>query len=248
MKGNVIVAVLVGLATASVGSAAMAQGTQESQLVLITEVFPKPGMAADYEEARKQNLAKWAENDHGFPAQVSVNEEGVYRQVSVVGSWENIAQARAERAELRQGMGGGANIGHIRTSILRTRPELSYAPENPRVTFDDAGFIRYIFLYLRLDAVGEAEDVVKRGVELFRENNIRNNFITTTSVIGYDVPMLLFRIHATDPEGFYAQQREQQEILGEELQALVNELNALTRHVEVSNNIWRRDLSYQPAN
>ena len=83
---------------------------------------------------------------------------------------------------------------------------------------------------------------------LNRRHNIGDNIIVTSSVVGYDAPMLLLRFHARDVEDYYTQNRENRRMLGDEGADLRRQMSGLARRIENSNNVWRRDLSYQPSN
>ena len=60
--------------------------------------------------------------------------------------------------------------------------------------------------------------------------------------------MLLLRFEARDVEDNYAQNDKNNSMLGDEGADLRRQMGALARRIEPSNNVWRRDLSYQPAN
>ena len=249
MKNTYVVAALVGVFLAGSTPLAIAQGGQESQLIAITELHVKPGMNAEFEAGRKRVIARWEEHGRSFPAQMSVNEQGVYRQVSFRGGWEDFDRSRQE-VQAMPGNNPRARgvVDHIRQSILRTRPELSYAPDDPRVPGAEAGFIRYVFIYLRPGTGDEAAEILTKYSALNRRHNIRDNTIVTSSVVGYDAPMLLLRFHARDVEDYYAQSQENNRMLGDEGADLRRQMGALARRIETSNNVWRRDLSYQPSN
>ena len=113
---------------------------------------------------------------------------------------------------------------------------------------NEAGFIRYIFIYLRPGTGGEAAEILTKLSALNRRHNIRDNVIVTSSVVGYDAPMFLLRFHARALEDYYTQSRENRRMLGDEGADLRRQMGALARRIETSNNVWRRDLSYQPSN
>ena len=206
-------------------------------------------MRAEFEAGRKRVIERWKEQGLSFGAQMSVNQQGVYRQVSFRGDWEDFERRRQE-VQAMHGTNHASleSVDHIRQSILRGRPELGYAPDNPRVPGDEAGFIRYVFIYLRPGTGDQAEEILKKQAALRRRHNIRDNVIVTSSVIGYDAPMLLLRFHARDMEDYYTQTRENRRMLGDEGADLRRQMGRLARRIETSNNAWRRDLSYQPAN
>jgi len=249
MKIAAIGLVIGGVLFAGLASPATAQGTQESQLLAITEIFVKPGMRPEFEAARKQVVQRWEDNDFSFPGQMSVNEEGVYREVSFRGNWDGFARRQQENQALPgEFPGGGGAVDHIRGSILRTRPDLSYFPDNVRVPGNEAGFIGYVFLYLKPGTGAEVAELLRQGNELRRRHNIRDAVIVTSSVVGYDAPMLLLRFHARDVNDYYTQTARNAGMMGEEFANIVRQVAGHTRYIETSNNVQRRDLSYQPEN
>ena len=194
-------------------------------------------MRAEFEAGRKRVIERWKEQGLSFGAQMSVNQQGVYRQVSFRGDWEDFERRRQE-VQAMHGTNPASleSVDHIRQSILRGRPELGYAPDNPRVPGDEAGFIRYVFIYLRPGTGDQAEEILKKQAALRRRHNIRDNVIVTSSVIGYDAPMLLLRFHARDMEDYYTQTRENRRMLGDEGADLRRQMGRLARRIETSNN------------
>ena len=249
MKNTYVVAVLFGVFLAGSASVAVAQGGQEGQLVRITEIHVKPGMRVEFEAGRERVIARWAEHGFSFPGQMSVNEQGVYRLVAITGGWEDFERRRQEV----QAMPGNSPaafgaVDHIRQSVLVTRPELAYATDNPRLPGDEAGFLRYVFIYLRPGTGDQAAEIMTKYSALYRRHNVGDSIIVASSVVGYDAPMLLLRFEARDVEDNYAQNDKNNSMLGDEGADLRRQMGALARRIEPSNNVWRRDLSYQPAN
>ena len=113
---------------------------------------------------------------------------------------------------------------------------------------NEAGFIGYVFLYLKPGTGAEVAELLRQGNELRRRHNIRDAIIVTSSVVGYDAPMLLLRIHARDVNDYYTQTARNAEMMGEEFANIVRQVAGHTRYIETSNNVQRRDLSYQPEN
>ena len=93
MKRICVVALFVGVFLAGSTPLAIAQG---GQFIAIAEIHVKPGMTDEFEARRKRVIERWAENEVSFPAQMSVNEQGVYRQVSIVGDWEDFERRQQE--------------------------------------------------------------------------------------------------------------------------------------------------------
>ena len=249
MRNICFVAGLTSLWLSGATTFTAAQPNQESQLLSILELSVKPGMIDEYEAGRKRVIERWAENDFSFPAQISVDDSGVYRQVSFRGGWADFERYDQENQALPGDFPAAtAAVDHVRQSILRTRPDLSYVPANPRFPNSEAAFIRYVFIHLQPGQQAAAAETMRQISALRRRHDIQDGIIVTSSVVGHDSPMLLLRFHARDVEDYYAQRREIQERLGDEFTTLVRRMGQLARRIETSNNVWRRDLSYQPAN
>ena len=249
MRNISLVAVLTSLCLSGATTFASAQQNQESQLLSILEISVKPGMIDEFEAGRKRVVERWSENDFSFPAQISVDDSGVYRQVSFRGSWTDFERYNRESQALPGDFPAAiTSIDHLRQSILRTRPDLSYVPASPRISNSEAAFIRYVFIYLQPGQQTAAADIMRQISALRRRHGVQDGIIVTSSVVGHDSPMLLLRFHARDVEDYYAQRQEIEERLGEEFTTLVRRMGQLARRIETSNNVWRRDLSYQPAN
>ena len=75
--------------------------------------------------------------------------------------------------------GRGEAISHIESSLRRTRPDLSYIPDNPRVPIAEATFIREANLYLRFGTAGDAAEVLEEMGALFEKHNVRGAFFVT---------------------------------------------------------------------
>ena len=250
MRSTCAVAVLVGVAFVGWAPTVLAQGTQESQLVQIIEYFVEPGGAAGFEEARRSQVEVWGEHGLDYGGQMSVTDGFVYREVRILGDWEDFERRQQQVAAMpRNGLPTTPGAHHHRRhSILRTHPNLSYAPEDPRegVTIGDVGFIHYVFLHLRPGTRAAALDLVRQGTAMLREHGIRDNVIVTSTVVAADAPFVLFRFHAKDQQAYYANWAENEDILGEEFASIRRQLGALARHIEVADHTVRRDLSYQP--
>ena len=235
----------------TVGSACAPSGEEDSNrgLLRIAEFVVKPGEQAAFEDAWQEQISRYRDGGYSFNQQVSQSGR-TYRAISFMQSWE-----RFEERILEAGMLPGQfpraladATEHITSSILRTQPNLSYQPENPRVSPEDYGFIRYMFFHTYPGTGSQVEDVIRRNTELRRTLGLGTPMIVTRSVLGNSGPMWLFRFHYRDIEDFYRTQQEEVAAMGQEFQDQFAELATYTRHLEQSNNIVRRDLSYQAPN
>ncbi len=225
-------------------------------LLRITEFSVKPDRLAMFEAAWKQNMARYEQAGSSFGFSVSVSDSDVYRVVRPMGSWARFEQYRQEQQALpgefpREAFGD--SIDHVRSSVLRTRQDLNYLPENPRFAGnqlgnEEYGFIKYFFIHTRPGTGQQVADVLRRMNEVRQRHDVDTPVIVTSSVQYHDGPMVLLRIHFRDVADSFTHRDEYMAAMGEEFQVLLDEMSNLTRHITASNNVVRRDLSYQPAN
>jgi len=253
---------LVGLLLAVGGFAVACGGGSETTeaptrpLLRITEFTVKPGQQATFEAAWKQLLARREQVGSSVAVNVSVNDAGVYRVIRNMGTWENFAAYQRETNALPGEFPAEAfeqSVSSFTSSIHRARPDLGYTPENPRfagnqLTNEEYDFIKYFFIYNRPGTGQQAEDILRRMAEVRQRHDVDTPVIVTRSVAAPDGPMILIRLHFEDIADSYTHSAEYMAEMGDDFQSLLGEMNALARHIETSNNVVRRDLSYQPAN
>ena len=252
MKAKTLVTVLAATLVAGGASIACAQPA-ESTFQLVTELHIVPGQEVEFETINKARNARLAEGNVTFPSRLSVAEglPVVYRSTSF--GLENMAALDTRQAQL-DAMPPPANPGaargiidHIESSIRRTRPDLNYAPDDPRVPIAEASFLREIDVYLQFGVGGEADAIVEQVKALYERHNVRNILFVSSLVTGSG-PDLRFVIPARDAADFYAENQRVAELLGDDLQSLLMQMGALSRRVDYVNRTIRRDLGYQPSN
>ena len=186
----------------------------------------------------------------GMRANVAEGLPVVYRFTTF--GLENMAALDTRQSQIQAMPSGepGAALGiidHIESSIRRTRPDLSYFPENPRVPVPEWGFLREIDIYLQFGVAAEATAIIQRVAEMYQEHDIRNPLIVTSGVAGSG-PSLRIVLPARDAADSYAEAQRVAELMGGEFQTLVQRMGALSRRVVYTNRLIRRDLGYQPTN
>ena len=261
MRSQYGVAGLIGMM--AVGGLAVACGggseTTEAPnrpLLRITEFTVKPGQQATFEAAWKELLARREQVGSPVAVNVSVNDAGVYRVIRAMGTWENFEAYQQETSALPGEFPADAfeqSVSSITSSIHRARPDLGYTPENPRfagdqLTNEEYDFIKYFFIHTRPGTRQQAEDILRRMAEVRQRHDVDTPMIVTRTVAAADGPMILIRLHFEDVADSYTHSAEYMAEMGDDFQSLLGEMNALARHIETSNNVVRRDLSYQPAN
>ncbi|MCZ6879287.1 MAG: hypothetical protein O7G29_14235 [Acidobacteria bacterium] len=245
---TILVVLCLGLSL----SAVIAQTPADGQLVRVLQIHVKPGMAAQYEEARKDVIAHLASNRFSYPFSVSRDESLVYRNITQIDNGADLDKRSAEFARIMASLDSSISrrldeaIDHLTHWTFRTRPDLAYAPENPRLSPEDVGLHHYAFLYLRPGTGTEAADALKNLRELWTKHAPGDALVVAQAVTGPDLPMLLVRIPAKDAADHYAQSDRIQNAAGEEYQRLLGQLRRTYRRLEQSNNTVVPGLSYQP--
>lgn len=142
-----------------------ADGQQESRLQHVTEVHVKPGQVPLFEAAHAGRNERMAAAGVSFVARGTVSEALVYRFVTPVGDYEGLARREAEMRGMPSRAPGAPNgndaIDHVDTYLRWTRPDLGYAPDNPRLAGADRQAVQRVRVYVqqgKVDAVVETED------------------------------------------------------------------------------------------
>ena len=256
MAGLIGIMTVGGLAVACGGGSESSTEAPNRPLLRITEFTVKPGQQATFESAWKELLARREQAGSSVAVNVSVNDAGVYRVIYNMGTWENFETYFQETSALPGEFPAEAfeqSVSSISSSIHRARPDLGYTPANPRfagnqLTNEEYDFIKYFFIHNRPGTGRQAEDILRRMAEVRQRHDVDTPMIVTRSVVASDGPMILIRLHFEDIADSYTHSAEYLAEMGDDFQSLLDEMNVLARHIETSNNVVRRDLSYQPAN
>ena len=255
---NKLVVLLVGVFITVWAGVTMAQQA-ESQLRLVEEVHVYPFAVAEFEEASKARTARMAKGNVTFAFQAAVNERGVYRFTTLLENGYASLDKRREQLDARppadpvnQARASEA-IDHIDRSITRSRPELSYIPANPRLEPSEIGLLREYRIHLKRGAGREGAELIQKISELYKTRNLRDYRLVNSQVIGPEGQVFFIVFPSRDAADYYTQRARNAESieragLGEEFQALLSQLNGLTRRIEPVNYTTRRDLAYRPSN
>lgn len=234
-------------------SPVLSEAQPESTYQLVLDLHIVPGQNAAFEALELARNTRLEAAGVTFPARMALQEglPAVYRKThfglaNQAALDTRQAQLDAARPLLEPGAARGV-IDDITSSVRRTRPELSYVPENPRVPIGEATFIRGIDIYLPVQRGGDAAAIIEQVRALYEQHDIRNTFFVTSSVTGSG-PDLRISVPARDAADFYTEDQRVRALLGEELLALLGEMATISQRVEYANLTIRRDLRYQPGN
>lgn len=236
----------------SAAPVAMAEEAPAPQYLNIFTAHTKLGHAAEYEAAVETLWAAMKKAGADFPvfASQSMSTPGDYNFVTLLGSMadmdkqgEVFNQVFAQSADALAGLGQASN-GNA-SVIIALRPDLSYQPEEPRLTNEEAPFAYLTILYARPGQQQDLEAVMKAFADLSRSKGIRDGYGVSQNVTG-EGPVYAIRTLARSQADYFTQAEKNDAKLGDEAVALRTKAGPMISRIEFSSGISRPDLSYQP--
>lgn len=255
MKSKVIFMVVLMMGFSSLFTASQAE-EQKSELLLIEEEIVKPPKIVDLEAALKEMVAYSAQYKYPYPWYTYSNDNYVYYYVMPIKDLADINNIMKTWAELAEKVGKeswqatmkkyqGA-YEYLKLGVVRTRPDLSYVPENPRLKPDEGVYIRWGLCYVKPAKVGEFEEIMKEWVELFKKKNLADGFNTFMGDLGTDNPYYFWAEYGKSPVDFFSQNEKNMAIFGDEAMQLWMKTLGLLRKFENVGGMFRPELSYIP--
>jgi hypothetical protein len=158
-------------------------------------------------------------------------------------SWEAMVDKVGRDTWMEVDARGAEAVENRSLTFYVERADLSYKPETPRLTEDEAVMRHYDWVYPVPGKEMETEAVMKEWVELYATNGVTSGFYVYQAVTGDDLPMYVVSTHAASQADYFADGDQLDEMLGEADDALWMKTRSLLRDFE-HNNAWLRpDLS-----
>ena len=207
--------------------------------------------AAAYEAAVKEVSAKIAATEEGKKLQYfSLSGQDGYTYVIPMAELGEFAQKSADFMAATNAVGGmkvwdAANklVDRNSGALIVSRPDLSYAPAEPREAEKTGLFRHHEWWYVRPGHEAEIEEVAKKFAALYAEKSVDTGFRIYQAVTGEDLPLYLVTITAANAADYHANEARVNEQLGDAGQALIQEAVALARRVERTTAMMRPDMS-----
>lgn len=128
--------------------------------------------------------------------------------------------------------------------IMVRRGDLSYVPADPRINSNETRFVHLTYYYVDPAHIGDAEQVAKDYVALFKAKNIAEAFTTWQVVFGNDTPLYLVAAYGKSPLDFYTANEQVNAAIRAEAGALEARALGASRKVESRDAVYRPDLSF----
>jgi len=225
---------------------------QKSQLYSITEVVVKPAMAAKFEAAVKK------ENELGypFPSEAYSTDDFYYYFLTPIESYAGIdamnkaegewaAKIGQEYQALMKSVEG--TFDYYRSGVVRSLPELSYAPKKPRLKPEEQKFITWGFAYVEFGKEKEFADICKQLVEVSKSKDTSIGWNMFVVESGAELPFYFWAEGGKSAAEYYAESDKVVKKMGEEKFAeLWNKFLTTLRKYESKTGRPRPDLSNLP--
>ena len=258
MRSKISIVLIVGLMVSFCTLAILAQTEeQKSQLYFVEEVAVKPSMLSVHEAAIKEMVGLSSEHKYSYPWYAYNTDDFHYYYVFPVenlSETENIFKAWGEIAKKLPGeqlqtlmKNYQSTYEYAKYFMFRTRPDLSYTPESPRLKPEEANFTYWGFCYLLPGREREFEKICKEFAALDKSINRPDGWNTFVGDIGMDMPLYFWTMHMKNAADFWNQDEINTKKLGEEkVMELWKRTVALCRKYEYKTGCFRPDLSYLP--
>ena len=225
----------------------------EAQFVVREDVHVAPGAAAEYEALSKSRVGRMGAGNVAFERRAAVSTgDGHYRYVTLLDpEFSSVTEWRAQIAAMPASNTPGAAAGVIESidrAVWQGRPDLSYTPDQSRITTAEVGFVREVLLYPKFGSQPAVEDILLEIKQLYERYNSGERRLVRELVLGSESPAISIVFLARNPQDFAEESTRNRAMLGDELQELVNRNNRLMRELQFEDYLARPDLGYQRAN
>ena len=256
MKGKVSIFLMVSLVVSLCALTTLAQSEeQKAQLFIIWDVVVHPSKFMEYEATMKEFVALYAKHECPYPWSAYRTSDFHYYFVMPV---ENFAalddvfsyfgkvaeKAGKEYEALEKGFAGTFESETIGTFYLRY--DLSYIPEEPRLTEEEMNFIWWDFYYILPGMEKEAEEIAHEWQALYKNIGISDGESVYMAAMWSDLPVLVVVGGAKSEADYYTQNEKNFQKFGEQVQSLMKRTMDGTRRFEQKTGTILRELSYTP--
>jgi len=228
----------------------------KSQLICILEVRVKPARIEEFENAVRELIGRFKEFE--FPRSIigDITDDYSYYFSSPIESYAEIdilindldrIQKKMD-AEKRQDLHVRFKDAYesIRSGVILKRLDLSYVPNNPRLSIMEARYMRMDAFYILAGREAEFENICKAWAALWRRKSVSEPFNVYAGQMGTETPVYFLSLTGKDPADFWSHAGRMWIHNGNESQNLRKKILPLVRKWEFSTGWLRLDLTYRP--
>lgn len=254
MKSTFVVILSRLLLVTLCGFPARAQAQeQKGKLYFFEDLLVKPAMVSQYEAALKKEI----ELGYPFPFMTYTTADFHYYFIFSIDSYAGIDKVNKGEEEWAAKIGqekfavimksAEGTFEYYKTGVIRSMPELSYVPKQPRLKPGEQKFISWGFASVEFGKEKELEEVFKQWVALSKENNSGNGFNTFKAEMGVEMPYYFWTETGKSAADYYTEGERESKQMGEQKVAdLWGKTIALFKKFETKTGMPRPDLSVMP--
>jgi len=238
----------------SLGIAARAQAP-ENQLIWVSEFVVEPARSAEFEAVVKDWLAFYVEIKYPWSYTIYRTEDFHYYLLSPIKDMAGLEEMMKTDMELAAKGGpkyeallkrSRGSYSFMNNDLVVLRYDLSYLPEPPRVSTQDARFICWDYYYGLPGMEKESEQIAKDWQALYKSKNIPDGFLNYMLIMGPDMPLTVGARWGKDAADFNAADEFLRKTAGDAYTALADKTMALCRKYERRLGYLLEALSYWP--
>jgi len=252
MKRKISIVLMVGLVVSLCAFTTLARGEeQKAQLMVTYEVVVNPPKFLEYEASLKEFKVLWTKQKFPLPYDVYKTDDYYYYffvPVENLGDID-IIYSSMEKAgkELQEHTKRYAGTYESETGgTFINRPDLSYAPEKPRIKEEDVNFMRWYYYYLYPGKELAAEEIAKEWMALYKSKGIRDPFNLAVAQLWSGLPLLVVAMWGESEADFTQQDEKNMKRMGDQALVLQKKTMSVCRKIEVRSATYLPDLSYMP--
>ena len=237
----------LGLATVlcALGASVFAgeeQGAEKPQLYCIYKEVVKPGMAEQYEAAIKYMISEFKayqidpEKVHwkmvsgpeiGYLYGMPIEDFAGMDQMKA--NWMEVVEIIGEEKLAEMMTPAQEAMERVEVFHVAQRPDLSYAPESPRLKREEIKYVHYGFYYVLPGKQEDLEAIAREFAELYKSKGIDSGWRFYQPITGTDLPVYIVAQGARSAADFFSNREKLRELLGEEAEKIGKKVGATIR-------------------
>jgi hypothetical protein len=257
MRSKISIVLMVGFVVSLCALPTLAQEEeQKAQAFVVWDFVVKPSMFMQYEESIKKQIELYAKANFPYPWIAYSTNDYHYYYVVAVESFETVDSIYKAFGEAQKAIGEEklqaldemqeGTYDHLRMGMYYLRFDLSYIPEDPRLTEDEVNFVWWNFYYIKQGMGTQANDIAKEWQDLYKANNIPDGWSFYVGDFGSEEPVRVAVGGAKSAADYFQHQEKTIKLFGEKYGEMTKKTMDICRRFEQKLGMPRPDLSYTP--
>lgn len=170
-----------------------------------------------------------------------------YEQFMEIGEkWEAMVEKVGREKWAEMDAKGSEGVTSREMNLYIERADLSYVPESPRLTMEEAPMRHYDYIYVVPGKEAEMTAVLKEWVELYKSHDADSGWMVYQAFSGEDLPMMVISTVAKSRADYEEDGNRLDELMGDADDALWAKTRVLMRKFDHTDAWMRPELSLVP--